>query len=151
MIRSTKVAAVLGALGLALAVSQAQAQSPYGGYRVMPASVPEPVAIPSAAPIVPPTALPPAAPVVSEGCGGGCCATHKVCVVEPKEKTKVLYCTREKEFCIKSCGLFSHGDCGCCQLRCKKVLIKKIVPDCPGTTCVLKEVPVEAAPCCSQH
>jgi hypothetical protein len=147
-----KIAAVL-ALGLAAATAHAQGTH---GYVVMPTATPAPMTIPAATPVAPPTDIP---VITHDGCGGGCCATQKICVLEPKEKTKVLYCTREKEFCIKSCGchLFGGhhgcdsdcGGCGSCQLRCKKVLIKKVVPDCPDTKCVLHEVPVEAAPCAS--
>jgi hypothetical protein len=91
----------------------------------------------------------PAVPVAAPGCGP---ATQKVCVIEPDKKTKVEYCSKCEEFCIKKCPSlfgFLHGlsgcDCNCCEMRTRKVLIKKVVPDCDGTKCVVKEVPVGCA------
>ena len=79
--------------------------------------------------------------------------TQTVCVNEPKKNTKVVYTSRCKEFCVPSCSLFSlfSSDCGCsgnCEKKTKNVLVKKVVPGCDTTQCVLKEVPAGAcAPC----
>jgi len=95
-----------------------------------------------------------AAPAVAPA--APCCgpATQKICVTEPEKRTQVVYGSKCEEFCIKKCPLFglfhksSECDCQCCQMRTRKVLVKKIVPDCDGVKCVVKEVPVEcAAPC----
>jgi hypothetical protein len=82
--------------------------------------------------------------------------TQKVCVSEPKKNTKVVYSSHCKEYCLPSCSLwslFSGGNCGCegnCgEVRTRNVLVKKVVPTCDTTQCVLKEVPVAAGclPC----
>jgi hypothetical protein len=75
------------------------------------------------------------------------------CVTEPKKNTKVVYTSRCKEYCVPNCSLFScfSSDCGCgdnCEKRTKNVLVKKVVPACDTTQCVLKEVPAGyCAPC----
>lgn len=74
------------------------------------------------------------------------------CVTEPKKNTKVVYSSRSKEYCLPKCSLLSwfRSDCGCdgqCEKRTKNVLVKKVVPDCDTSHCVLKEVPLGAAPC----
>ena len=76
------------------------------------------------------------------------------CVTEPKKNTKVVYTSRCKEYCVPHCSLlslFGSGDCGCsdnCEKRTKNVLVKKVVPACDTTQCVLKEVPAGyCAPC----
>jgi hypothetical protein len=75
------------------------------------------------------------------------------CVTEPKKNTKVVYTSRCKEYCVPNCSLFScfSSDCGCCdncEKRTRNVLVKKIVPACDTTQCVLKEVPAGyCAPC----
>jgi len=79
--------------------------------------------------------------------------TQTVCVTEPKKNTKVVYTSHCKEFCVANCSLFSlfSSDCGCsgnCEKKTKNVLVKKVVPDCDTTQCVLKEVPAGyCAPC----
>lgn len=80
--------------------------------------------------------------------------TQKICVRETKTNTKKVYTTRCKEYCQETCSLWSHcfgkSDCGCdcnCEVRTKHVLVKKTVPDCDTTQCVLKEVPATCAPC----
>ena len=93
-------------------------------------------------------------PIVVQPAPCGPC-TVKVCVPEVKKNTKVVYDSRCKDYCQKSClqllrGLFS-GDCGC-EANCgdvhtKRVLVKKIRPDCDTTQCVVKEVPVPVNPC----
>jgi hypothetical protein len=79
--------------------------------------------------------------------------TVKVCVPEVKKNTKVVYDSRCKDYCQKSClqllrGLFT-GKCDC-EANCgdvhtKRVLVKKTHPDCDTSQCVVKEV---AAPPC---
>jgi len=81
--------------------------------------------------------------------------TQTVCVTEPKKNTKVVYSSRCKEYCVANCSLFGSlfggSDCGCCEnceKKTKHVLVKKVVPDCDTTHCVLKEVPAGyCAPC----
>ncbi len=79
--------------------------------------------------------------------------TQTVCVTEPKKNTKVVYTSRCKDYCVANCSLFSmfSSNCGCCEnceKKTKNVLVKKVVPDCDTTHCVLKEVPAGAcAPC----
>lgn len=75
------------------------------------------------------------------------------CVTEPKKNTKTVYSSVCKEYCVPRCSLFSwfSGDCGCgdnCEKRTKNVLVKKKVPACDTTQCVLKDVPAGyCAPC----
>jgi hypothetical protein len=85
------------------------------------------------------------APKVVPGSAAPCMTT--ICVVEPKKNTKVVYTSRCKDYCVPSCSLFGGDCCACCEKRTKNVLIKKVVPDCDTTQCVLKEVPAECAPC----
>src|SRR5262245_41324892 len=81
-----------------------------------------------------------------------------VCVMEPKKNTKVVYSSRCKDYCrceprFSLFGLFGGGGCcdSCggnnCEKHTRKVLVKKVVPDCDTTQCVLKEVPVTSVPC----
>ena len=84
----------------------------------------------------------------------GVACTQTVCVTEPKKNTKTVYTSRCKDYCVPQCSLFSlfSSDCNCCencQKKTKNVLVKKVVPDCDTTHCVLKEVPAGApcAPC----
>lgn len=76
------------------------------------------------------------------------------CVTEPKKNTKTVYSSVCKEYCVMNCSPFSFfgsSDCGCCdncEKRTKNVLVKKKVPTCDTTQCVLKEVPTGGcAPC----
>jgi hypothetical protein len=81
-----------------------------------------------------------------------------VCVMEAKKNTKVVYTSRCKEYCLcqprhSFFGLFGGGDCcnDCggnnCEKRTRNVLVKRVVPDCDTTQCVLKEVPATIVPC----
>ncbi len=80
-----------------------------------------------------------------------------VCVMEPKKNTKVVYSSRCKEYCLceprfSFFGLFGGGCCDSCDgnncvKRTRNVLVKKVVPDCDTTQCVLKEVPAAIVPC----
>ena len=77
----------------------------------------------------------------------GAPCTQTVCVSEPKKNTKTVYTSRCKEYCVANCSLFNwfSSDCGCCdncEKKTKHVLVKKTVPDCDTTHCVLKELPV---------
>ncbi len=80
-------------------------------------------------------------------------ATTKVCVTEPKKNTKVVYSSIQKEYCVPQCSVFSWfgKSCGCegtCEKKTKNVLVKKVVPACDTSHCVLKEVPVgSCVPC----
>jgi hypothetical protein len=130
----------IAALLLLSAVSIASAQQPGATYY-------QPTTITYAAPV---EQVPAPTPVVVESVP----CTQKICVRETKTNTKKVYTTHCKEYCQENCSLFSHffgkGDCGCdcnCQVRTKKVLVKKMVPDCDTTQCVLKEVPATCAPC----
>ncbi len=89
-----------------------------------------------------------AAPAVGAG---------KVCVAEPKPTTKVVYGSVCQEYCTPRCGSVlgllkelagfgdGHGCCrdGCtdCELRTRRVLVKKVVPGPDAPACVLKEAP----------
>jgi hypothetical protein len=75
-----------------------------------------------------------------------------ICVTEPKKNTKTVYTSVCKEYCVPQCSLCSWftGDCGCggCEKHTKNILVKKKVPTCDTTQCVLKEVPAGyCAPC----
>ncbi len=93
--------------------------------------------------------------VVVEGCAAcqeAIVASGKVCVKECAPKTKAVYEVKCKEFCVPKCGIFGmlRGTCsecadGNCEVKTKKVLIKKIVPDGQEAKCVLKDAPT--APC----
>lgn len=101
---------------------------------------------PPAQPLVPVQQPAPAGKVVADPCH---CPT-KVCVSEPKKNTKTVYTTKCKDYCVADCGsLFSSlfgggcvpcdaGNCG--EVRTKRVLVKKTVPDCDTTQCVVKEL-----------
>jgi hypothetical protein len=96
----------------------------------------------------------PGAPVVVHPAPCAPCSV-KVCVPEVKKNTKVVYDSRCKDYCQKSClqllrGLFT-GQCDC-EANCgdvhtKRVLVKKTRPDCDTTQCVVKEVAVPVHPC----
>src|SRR5438105_4720019 len=82
--------------------------------------------------------------------GGAVCqpVAQKLCVREAKKNTRVCYSCVCKEYCLPKCSLwalFSGGCCGGCELRTKRVLVKKVRPDCDTTQCVVKEVPVDSA------
>lgn len=71
----------------------------------------------------------------------------KVCVVEPKATTKVVYASRCKDYCLPCCSLWDllcgrRGSCdgGCGPVRTKAVLVKKKVPDCDARQCVVIKV-----------
>ena len=78
-----------------------------------------------------------------------CCQTcpTKVCVPEVKKNTKTVYATKCKDYCQTSCmDLLRRafgGDCNCTktcgEVKTKKVLIKKTVPDCDTIHCVVKD------------
>jgi hypothetical protein len=80
--------------------------------------------------------------------------TCKACVPEVKHNTKTVYDCKCEDYCLPHCSLWSMlcGKCGCadgctcCELRTRRVLIKKKVPTCDTTQCVVKEVPVTCAP-----
>jgi hypothetical protein len=131
----------IAALVLLSAVSLARAQQPGAIYY-------QPATTTYAAPV---EQAPAPQPVVVDA---GVPCTQKICVRETKTNTKKVYAAHCKEYCQETCSLFSHffskGDCGCdcnCEVKTKKVLVKKMVPDCDTTQCVLKEVPVNCAPC----
>lgn len=76
------------------------------------------------------------------------CPPVKVCVPEPKHNTKVVYTSRCKDYCLPCCSLW-HLLCGRCTscdagncgaVRTKSVLVKKKVPACDTTQCVVKEL-----------
>ena len=82
-------------------------------------------------------------------------STVKVCVTEPKKNTKVVYSSIQKEYCVPQCSIFSWfgNRCGCegtCEKRTRNVLVKKVVPACDTTHCVLKDVPVGSCLPCSK-
>ena len=86
-------------------------------------------------------------PPVIAGVGGPTC---KICVIEPRPTTKVVYSSACKEFCLPECSLLSLlrkcGGCGCGEVRTRTVLIKKVAPGCDKPACVLKEVPAACPP-----
>jgi hypothetical protein len=79
----------------------------------------------------------------------------KVCVVEMRPTTKVVYDSVCKEYCLPHCSLLDliRGCCGHCAggecgpVRVRRVLVKKTVPGPERPQCVLKEVPVTCEPC----
>jgi hypothetical protein len=108
----------------------------------------------------------PQPPASIASAGAPACGTAKVCVMEPKPTTKVVYDSVCKDYCVpRCCSLFGllrsctgfgdecksggcgGGGCGDCELRTRRVLVKKVVPDCDKPTCVLKDAPAGAA-CC---
>src|SRR5262245_45614558 len=122
---------------------------PYPGTAPMPPALPAPGVA-----VVNPPPQPPAS-AGSTPADGECCKV-KICVLEQKEQKKTVYSMRCKEFCLKRCHfhclawlLGRDCDCDCCEMRTRRVLVKKSVPDCPKTECVVKEVPAGApcAPC----
>lgn len=79
------------------------------------------------------------------------CPPVKVCVVEPKATTKVVYTSRCKDYCLPCCSLWGllcgrcdTGSCG--PVRTKSVLVKKKVPGCDTKQCVVKELPPGCEP-----
>ena len=77
----------------------------------------------------------------------------KACVTEPKATTCVVYGSVCKEYCVPKCSLpnllagwFGDGcrTCDGCDLKYKRVLVKKVVPGPDVPACVLKDVPVGA-------
>ena len=91
--------------------------------------------------------------VVVAGCAACAeAAPAKVCVKECVPKTKVVYEVKCREYCVGKCSFFGMlrsacGDCAdgaCGEVRTKKVLIKKIVPDGTEAKCVLKDAPTAA-------
>jgi hypothetical protein len=94
----------------------------------------------------------PSAPATIQAVPAGVEAKVKVCVTEPKKNDKVVYTSRCKEYCVKECSMFNwfKADCGCdgnCVKHTKNVLVKKKVPGCDTTQCVLKELPAGCVPC----
>jgi hypothetical protein len=83
------------------------------------------------------------------------CAPAKICVSEMKPTIKVVYRSDCVDFCLPKCslhGLWQRccGECtsckeGECEVRTRRVLIKKFVPGCEEPVCVLKDAP--ALPC----
>jgi len=98
---------------------------------------------------------PPTSSVDMTPAGAGVAAPvckNTVCAVEPKKSTKVVYSSLRKEYCrcepqYSLFGLFGGG-CGGnrCEKHTRNVLVKKVVPDCDTTQCVLKEMPIVTAP-----
>src|SRR5262249_43368586 len=112
---------------------------------------------------------PPAAAAAPAGTtivtSGPCCAplcTKKICVAEPKKSTKVVYDEVCKGYCRRTChfslfSMFGHHGCDSCCDSCntcnsccecgkphvKHVLVKRNIPDCDTTNCVVKEVLVD--------
>jgi len=124
-----------------------------GGLLALPASLPaetpaEPPTLPASLPAQTP-ALANSDPLMVAPCD-----KMKVCAVELKPVTKVVYGSLCKEYCPPKCslsGLFHWccrdcGGCDCGTVRTRNVLTKKVVPACPVPTCVLKEVPVPCDP-----
>lgn len=75
---------------------------------------------------------------------------NTVCVTEPKKNTKIVYSSVCKEYCVQHCSLLSWfgGECGCgdaCEKRTRNVLVKKKIPACDTTQCVLKEIPAASS------
>ena len=120
-------------------------------------------------PLGPPAgmAMPPTG-IELAGCRGNVCVTApacaptcapapaKICVSEMKPTIKTVYRSDCVDFCLPKCslrGLWQRccGECetchgGECEVRTRRVLIKKFVPGCEEPVCVLKDAP--AAPCC---
>ena len=78
----------------------------------------------------------------------GCPPACKVCVSEAKPQTRTVYVCKDEEYCLPRCGLLSFvlGRCGCGEgpcgdLRVRRRLVVKKVPDCDTTQCVPREVP----------
>jgi len=79
----------------------------------------------------------------------------KICVSEPKHNTKKVFSCKAEEYCLPRCDPLSWlwGQCGCdcgpcCELRVRRRLVVKKVPDCDTWQCVLKDAPPACpAPC----
>lgn len=72
----------------------------------------------------------------------------KVCVTEPKPRTRTVYSCKDEGYCLPKCSLLSLilGRCGCdggpCgDLRVRRRLVVKKVPDGDTTQCVPREIP----------
>jgi hypothetical protein len=90
--------------------------------------------------------------VTAPVCGPTCApAPAKICVSEMKPTIKTVYRSACVDFCLPKCslhGLWQRccGECdtchgGECELRTRRVLIKKFVPGCEEPVCVLKDAP----------
>jgi hypothetical protein len=119
----------------------------------LPAQAPEslPPPDPTPAPTVPSASPAPAPAPTAPGAAG--CPAAKVCVVEPRPTTKVVYGSACKEYCLPHCSLWDliRGACGSCDYDCgpvrtRHVLIKKTVPGPEKPQCVLKDVPAAGEP-----
>jgi hypothetical protein len=145
LVRTALFALLVGGLAIPLAAQEPAA---------------EPVAVPPAYPPPawekapqPAPACPPSYRVVEEIVHQQ--VVRKVCKVVPevKKHKKVVYCTKQEDYCLKKCPCPLGGGHGCdacpmCeQLRCRTVLLKKEVEvEEPSFKCVIECV-VDVVPC----
>jgi hypothetical protein len=121
------------------------------GLRAQP---PAPPAAPTPSP-APGFSVPESGPGGAGPSGGSTTPGPKTCVREERPRTKTVYGSVCKQYCLADCSLTAlfhkclggDGDCGCeCgPVRTRNVLVKKTRPDCSVSRCVIKDLP---APTC---